>query len=77
MRIGISMKHCYGNVFNGLQISGSMDTAIEMEDSFDTSFHDTVIDVSNHAPSRAGRKYPRNRPCPCGSNKKYKRCCGV
>ena len=21
--------------------------------------------------------FPGNRPCPCGSNKKFKRCCGV
>ena len=24
----------------------------------------------------AGRKVGRNQPCPCGSGKKYKRCCG-
>jgi preprotein translocase subunit SecA len=27
-------------------------------------------------PSRAGRKIGRNDPCPCGSGKKYKKCCG-
>jgi preprotein translocase subunit SecA len=27
-------------------------------------------------PVRAGRKVGRNDPCPCGSGKKYKRCCG-
>ncbi|MBI5167525.1 MAG: preprotein translocase subunit SecA [candidate division NC10 bacterium] len=26
---------------------------------------------------RAGRKIGRNEPCPCGSGKKYKKCCGV
>jgi preprotein translocase subunit SecA len=25
---------------------------------------------------REGRKVGRNEPCPCGSNKKYKKCCG-
>lgn len=25
---------------------------------------------------RAGRKVGRNEPCPCGSGKKYKKCCG-
>ncbi|RKY38657.1 MAG: preprotein translocase subunit SecA, partial [Candidatus Omnitrophota bacterium] len=25
---------------------------------------------------REGRKIGRNEPCPCGSGKKYKRCCG-
>ena len=25
---------------------------------------------------REGRKVGRNEPCPCGSGKKYKKCCG-
>ncbi|MDW7740673.1 MAG: SEC-C metal-binding domain-containing protein [Bacillota bacterium] len=24
-----------------------------------------------------GKKIGRNEPCPCGSGKKYKKCCGV
>jgi len=28
------------------------------------------------APLRAGPRVGRNEPCPCGSGKKYKRCCG-
>ena len=28
------------------------------------------------APVRTGRKIGRNEPCPCGSGKKYKHCCG-
>ncbi|MFB3052239.1 MAG: SEC-C metal-binding domain-containing protein [Dehalococcoidia bacterium] len=24
----------------------------------------------------AGRKVGRNEPCPCGSERKYKKCCG-
>jgi len=27
-------------------------------------------------PRRAGKKIGRNEPCPCGSGKKYKYCCG-
>ena len=27
-------------------------------------------------PVRAGKKIGRNDPCPCGSGKKYKKCCG-
>jgi SEC-C motif-containing protein len=26
---------------------------------------------------REGKKVGRNDPCPCGSGKKYKKCCGV
>ncbi len=25
---------------------------------------------------RTHKKFPRNKPCPCGSGKKYKKCCG-
>ena len=33
---------------------------------------------SQHEPyARAGSKVGRNDPCPCGSGKKYKRCCGA
>jgi len=28
-------------------------------------------------PIKAGDKPGRNDPCPCGSGKKYKRCCGA
>ncbi len=27
-------------------------------------------------PVKAGQKVGRNDPCPCGSGKKYKECCG-
>jgi len=27
-------------------------------------------------PIRVGKKIGRNEPCPCGSGKKYKNCCG-
>ena len=26
---------------------------------------------------RTGQKVGRNDPCPCGSGKKYKKCCGA
>lgn len=28
-------------------------------------------------PIKAGEKPHRNAPCPCGSGKKYKKCCGA
>ena len=37
-------------------------------------------DLEDHRPENAQvrkkRKIGRNEPCPCGSGKKYKRCCG-
>ena len=35
----------------------------------------TREDRRNEARSMRGA-YPNNRPCPCGSNKRFKRCCG-
>ncbi len=32
--------------------------------------------VTYQAPHAAGKKIGRNDPCPCGSGKKYKKCCG-
>jgi preprotein translocase subunit SecA len=31
---------------------------------------------SGHVSSKSGKKVGRNDPCPCGSGKKYKKCCG-
>jgi preprotein translocase subunit SecA len=28
-------------------------------------------------PLKKGKKIGRNEPCPCGSGKKYKKCCGA
>ena len=32
--------------------------------------------VVNHTPVRVEKEPKRNDPCPCGSGKKYKDCCG-
>ena len=33
-------------------------------------------DLEPQEPYRAPPKVGRNAPCPCGSGKKYKKCCG-
>ena len=33
-------------------------------------------DNAGRTPIRVGKKIGRNDPCPCGSGKKYKKCCG-
>ena len=35
-----------------------------------------LVFVENRERTLQGRKIGRNEPCPCGSGKKYKRCCG-
>jgi len=34
------------------------------------------VDQAKRQPLRKGKKIGRNDPCPCGSGKKYKKCCG-
>ena len=36
----------------------------------------TPIGTTGEAPKIANNKIGRNDPCPCGSGKKYKKCCG-
>ena len=33
--------------------------------------------AAKQQPIKVGKKIGRNDPCPCGSGKKYKRCCGA
>jgi preprotein translocase subunit SecA len=37
---------------------------------------DAVEEQAKAKPVRTGPKVGRNDPCPCGSGKKYKQCCG-
>jgi preprotein translocase subunit SecA len=32
--------------------------------------------AASHTPAKSGKNIGRNEPCPCGSGKKYKKCCG-
>lgn len=34
------------------------------------------MELTNHTPIMKEQKVGRNEPCPCGSGKKYKKCCG-
>ena len=35
------------------------------------------VDTTNQKPVEIHKKIGRNDPCPCGSGKKYKKCCGA
>jgi preprotein translocase subunit SecA len=35
-----------------------------------------AVEKQKSKPVRSGPKVGRNDPCPCGSGKKYKQCCG-
>ena len=38
--------------------------------------HESTLEPQENEPLIAQKKIPRNAPCPCGSGKKYKNCCG-
>ncbi len=38
--------------------------------------HESTLEPEEKKPFKAEKKIPRNAPCPCGSGKKYKNCCG-
>src|SRR5262249_39471160 len=40
-------------------------------------FSGPSIETGSIQQARKGEKAGRNDPCPCGSGKKYKKCCGV
>jgi len=42
----------------------------------DEELSDSGGEAARVEPIRVGKKVGRNDPCPCGSGKKYKRCCG-
>ncbi len=57
----------------------SRETASDDSDFFDDDLQDdeNVFDPDYREPIRnEHRKVGRNEPCPCGSGKKYKKCCG-
>ncbi|MFA8300295.1 MAG: SEC-C metal-binding domain-containing protein [Hyphomicrobiales bacterium] len=49
----------------------------EKEDDFNMPFFDSAdtVDEINELPAESKIKAGRNDPCPCGSGKKYKKCC--
>jgi hypothetical protein len=38
--------------------------------------NDSLANKSANKPMKDSKKIGRNQPCPCGSGKKYKKCCG-
>ncbi|MCX8083018.1 MAG: SEC-C metal-binding domain-containing protein [bacterium] len=56
------------------------DTAYKETDETDRAYApvpvETQIPQTKQSPYITGKKVGRNEPCPCGSGKKYKKCCG-
>ena len=60
-----------------MQLSGAGDDAGRLAAMADREQQDTLARIPKiQQPLRADATIGRNDPCPCGSGKKYKRCCG-
>jgi preprotein translocase subunit SecA len=48
----------------------------KMKEEMESSTENSVTNVDKEAVMSSDKKIARNDPCPCGSGKKYKQCCG-
>ena len=60
----------------GLQAYGQVEQKIEKEEAPKITGTNKDAEVEKKPYVRKGAKIGRNDPCPCGSGKKYKNCCG-
>ena len=50
---------------------------IELDPDKPEDILDLEMLLNPQTPKIADKKFGRNDPCPCGSGKKYKKCCGT
>jgi SWIM/SEC-C metal-binding protein len=50
---------------------------MELEPDKPEDITDLELLLNPTQPMKAEKKVGRNAPCPCGSGKKYKKCCGI
>ena len=75
---GETVKHLFRTKF-GVQIVNMQDENVIETDLSRAAedFHPTEeVEEIARLPEQHGEKIGRNDPCPCGSGKKYKQCCG-
>ena len=72
--------HCRGNARNcgGREIQKQKSQLQDHLQNAQASHGDEVsaAEVKKKPVTKDGKKVGRNDPCPCGSGKKYKNCCG-
>lgn len=75
--LGIITDFCNGIPKFILKGNTSSDVFNKRKDSYrDINFLPGFTDGTPQMPNFAVQKVGRNDPCPCGSGKKYKKCCG-
>ena len=69
----VTTWHCYRKEYDeDYRLEQSTVRKARPADPHSSVFHDSTSCTFQ----RAGKKVGRNDPCPCGSGKKYKKCCG-
>jgi len=58
------------------RISQQLEDEKKVQESLMRLNHHDNVDIDAQESSLTGKKVARNDPCPCGSGKKYKQCCG-
>ncbi|TLP36185.1 preprotein translocase subunit SecA [Arcobacter arenosus] len=77
-----SIKHEVIKVLFTVQLQSNEDAQKEqealekMKEQMEESIEDIVTNIDQEAVISSEKKIARNEPCPCGSGKKYKQCCG-
>ncbi len=77
-----SIKHEVIKVLFTVQLQSNEDAQKEqealekMKEQMEESIEDIVTNIDQEALTSSEKKIARNEPCPCGSGKKYKQCCG-
>ncbi len=77
-----SIKHEIIKVLFTVQLQSNEDAKKEqealekMKEQMEESIEDIVTNVNQETVVSNEKKIARNEPCPCGSGKKYKQCCG-
>ncbi|WP_421716951.1 preprotein translocase subunit SecA [Arcobacter arenosus] len=77
-----SIKHEVIKVLFTVQLQSNEDAQKEqealekMKEQMEESIDDIVTNIDQEAVISSEKKIARNEPCPCGSGKKYKQCCG-
>jgi preprotein translocase subunit SecA len=60
----------------GIAMKRGRQQALQQQSVDDMATNTSETDVKPRPVVRVGKKVGRNAPCPCGSGKKYKKCCG-
>jgi len=72
---GLLLAPGTGNLRGALAVEGKWKADADLEKALDAWPKKPMVPIEMLSRSTLRRKIGRNEPCPCGSGKKYKRCC--